>query len=92
MTSSLVWLNGLLIISNYQAKTINSNSKYLIRIPLLHSKKIGAVLATCMEQKGKEKTIKIFVFNTREREYLRDLLKYCNIQEILDLRRRVDSG
>jgi hypothetical protein len=92
MTSSLVWVNELLIISNYQAKSINSNFKCLIRCPLLHSKKIGAILATYMEHKGKEKTIKIFVFNIKEREHLRDLLKYCNNQEILDLRRGVDSG
>jgi len=44
-----------------------------------------------MEHKGKEKTIKIFVFDIREIEHLRDLLKYYNIQEILELRRRVDT-
>jgi len=58
----------------------------------VHSENIGAVLATYMQHKVKEKTIKIFVFGIKERKHLRDPLKYYNIQETVELRRRVDTG
>jgi hypothetical protein len=44
-----------------------------------------------MQHKGKKKTIKMLVSDIKERDHLRDLLKYYNIQEILELRLRVDT-
>jgi hypothetical protein len=45
-----------------------------------------------MEHKRKERTVRVLVFNIKGREHLRDLLKYYNIQAILELKLRVDSA
>jgi len=41
---------------------------------------------------NKREKYKILVFNIKERQHLRDLLKYYNTQAILELKCRVDSG